>query len=183
MIYVARAMSARPPATPHVLRRGGDRSTHQHPERHDPSPDTHRQPPPGPIDDQHLNDRAPDLQRALDAAGQQAQPPTQPQHPEQRRQVILHGRGAAHLRHELEEGRAPEPAEEGALGEQGPPGEPRGAEGLDAAADARELGLDLVGGVGACAEVREGLEGAAEVVVLDEPARTAAESGVGDHIT
>jgi hypothetical protein len=149
------------------LRRG--KIACQHCQGHHDTSGNHRDSPPKPIDDQHLDNRAPNLERRLDPADQQRKMVPQRQLLEQRGQVVLDRRRAAHLRHELQQRGAPEPLEQAAAPEQRGPVVAGRAALLDVGLDVGELGVDLLLRVAAVAVELEGFPGLVRLVVLDEP--------------
>lgn len=94
------------------------RNTNQHGNAHDQTPARHAGPPPKPINRPHLHNRHGNLDGHFRGARHQRQPVLQAEGLEQRGQVVLDGCSAAHLRHELQEERAPQPGEQTGVAEE-----------------------------------------------------------------
>jgi len=90
--------------------------TYEHSEGHDRNPTNHGRSSSKFVDDQHFDDCAADLQCRLDSTHKERKLMPKSELVKERRQVIFHGCGAAHLRHKLEQGCSPKPVEEVALG-------------------------------------------------------------------
>lgn len=83
--------------------------TNQHGKGHQKAASNQRDPPSQLVNKDGFKKGAADLECRLDAASHQTEPGTQPEYAEQGREVVLHGRGATHLRHELQKRRPPQP--------------------------------------------------------------------------
>lgn len=147
--------------------------THEHRKSHNSSADSQTESPAYAVDDEHLQHCAADLEGALDAAGHQGEARGQAEGLEQGRQVVLHGGGAAHLGHELQQRGAPQAGEQRGLPKQRQPREPAGPVVGERLLDVGQLALDLVVGEAALAEVVQRGPCALDLAVLDEPPRPA----------
>lgn len=82
--------------------------TYEHAPRHRSTPNPQRNPPPRRINNQHLDDREPNLERRLGRPRHQRRPRPDSQAGQECGEVVLHCGGSAHLCHEVEERGAPE---------------------------------------------------------------------------
>jgi hypothetical protein len=96
------------------------------------------------VDNDHFQNGTADLEGALDAASEQGQAGAQAQDLEEGGQVVLHGRGATHLGHELQKGGAPHAGKQTRVRKEREPVETRLLEVHHRLPDVVELFVDLI---------------------------------------
>lgn len=146
------------------------RVTYQHSETHDRTTCDQSNPTPKTVDDHHLNDCAPNLQRRLNATSHERHAMGQPKLREQCGKVVLHGRSTAHLSHKLQQRRPPKAVKEIPLRKQRHPSLSRGLVHFNALFDLSELDVRLAICVRSGSEVSQVRFSLSQFALLDQPA-------------